>query len=282
MTTSRVFAAVRTERLAALVLGACALALSACASAPLPPASARVVIFGEQHDQVDQQRQVARTVQALAAEGRLLAVVLEMADRGNSTASLPSQASEAEVRRALAWEDRGWPWVQYGPVVMAAVQAGVPVWGGNLPAARLRPTMGDAALDGVVPPPVSERLLAAIREGHCGALPDAMTPGMLRVQVARDRAMAATVTERLQSAGRPGQVLLLTGAQHASRDRGVPWHLTQDGTLAPETVHVVLFDSAASGLVADERRRAELTEGPDPCEELRRSRPQPPARDKAL
>jgi uncharacterized iron-regulated protein len=273
---------VRTERLAALVLGACALALSACASAPLPPASARVVIFGEQHDQVDQQRQVARTVQALAAEGRLLAVVLEMADRGNSTASLPSQASEAEVRRALAWEDRGWPWVQYGPVVMAAVQAGVPVWGGNLPAARLRPTMGDAALDGVVPPPVSERLLAAIREGHCGALPDAMTPGMLRVQVARDRAMAATVTERLQSAGRPGQVLLLTGAQHASRDRGVPWHLTQDGTLAPETVHVVLFDSAASGLVADERRRAELTEGPDPCEELRRSRPQPPARDKAL
>lgn len=282
MTTSQVFAAVRTERLAALVLGACALALSACASAPLPPASARVVIFGEQHDQVDQQRQVARTVQALAAEGRLLAVVLEMADQGHSTASLPAQADEAEVRRALGWEDRGWPWVQYGPVVMAAVRAGVLVWGGNLPAARLRPTMGDAALDGVVPPAVSERLLAAIREGHCGALPEAMTPGMLRVQVARDRAMAATITERLRSASRPGQVLLLTGAQHASRDRGVPWHLTEGGTLAPAAVHVVLFDSTPDSLVADERRRAERTEGPDPCLELRRTRPQPPARDKAL
>lgn len=282
MTTSRVFAAVRIERLAALVLGASALALSACASAPLPPASARVVIFGEQHDQVDQQRQVARTVQAMAAEGRLLAVVLEMADRGSSTSSLPAAADEAEVRRALAWQDRGWPWAQYGPVVMAAVRAGVPVWGGNLPAASLKPTMADATLDGVVPAPVAERLLAAIREGHCGVLPETMTPGMLRVQVARDRAMASTITERLQSAGRAGQVLLLTGAQHASRDRGVPWHLTQGGALAPEAVHVVLFDSAPASLVGDERRRADRTEGPDPCEELRRTRPQPPARDKAL
>lgn len=281
MTLSRVFAAVRFDRLAALAALAGTLGLASCAAVPLPPTTARVVIFGEQHDQVDQQRQVAATVAALAAQGRLLAVVLEMADRGTGTAALSPDATDSDARQALAWQDRGWPWAQYGPVVMAAVRAGVPVWGGNLPSATLRPTMGDASLDGIVPAPVAERLVDAIREGHCGALPESMTPGMLRVQVARDRAMATTVSERLQAADRPGQVLLLTGAQHASRDRGVPWHLVQGGQLPPDAVHVILFEGAGSGLVGDERRAAEVTEGPDPCEALRRSRPAPPSREQA-
>ena len=77
-------------------------------------ASERMLIFGEQHDQPDQQRQVADTVQALAAQGRLAAVVLEMAEAPHSTTTLPRDASEAQAREALQW--KGWPWESYAAV----------------------------------------------------------------------------------------------------------------------------------------------------------------------
>ena len=89
---------------------------------------------------------------------------------------------------------------------------------------------------------------------------------MLRVQIARDRSMAASVADALVAA-RPGQrVLLLAGAQHVSRDRGIPLHLP-----AELTRHVVMFGAAeASGLQADQWRDAVQTPRPDPCEDLRR------------
>jgi len=236
-------------------------------------ASPQLTVFGERHDQVDQQRQVADVVARLAARGQLRAVVLEMADRGTSTAGLPADADDAAAQKALAWTDRGWPWVQYGPVVMAAVRAGVPVWGGNLPRPAMRAAMEDTTLDTAVPPDLADRLTAAIRDGHCGLLPEGMAPGMRRIQVARDRSMAAVVGERLADPARPGQVLLLTGAQHASRDRGVPWHLVAGDVLPARAIRVVLFDGADDGLQGDERRTAEVTPGPDRCEALRKAFP---------
>src|SRR5690606_31937843 len=91
-------------------------------------------------------------VQALSARGTLAAVVMEMAEAGRDTRALTRQAREDAVQEALAWDSRAWPWPVYGPVVMAAVRAGVPVFGGNLPRARLREAMADAALDRSVPP----------------------------------------------------------------------------------------------------------------------------------
>ena len=81
-------------------------------------------LFGEQHDQPDHQRQAAAAVQALAADGRLHAVVLEMAARGFQTHGLPRDASETQVREALQWSE-SWPWTRYRQVVMNAVRAGI-------------------------------------------------------------------------------------------------------------------------------------------------------------
>lgn len=247
------------------------LALAAC-STPAPPLpDAPVLIFGEQHDQPDHQRQVAQAVRQLAAQGRLAAVVIEMAEQGRSTAGLPRDADAARVREALAWS--GWDWPVYEGVVMAAVRAGVPVLGGNLPRARLRETMGDAARDARVGPDAREKLATAVRDGHCGLLPAEQEPGMVRVQIARDEAMAATVAGALQ----PGRsVLLLTGAQHAARDRGVPLHLARQHG-APR-VHVVVFGSEDLGLAADELRPARFTPRPDPCKGLAEQLRKPPAR----
>lgn len=183
-----------------------------------------VLLLGEQHDAPDHQRLQREAVQWLAARGQLAALVVEMAERGHTTAALPRHASDAQAQQALAWQDTAWPWAAYGPVVMAAVRAGVPVWGGNLPRSQMRDTMRNAAWDAHLPPAALARQYEALREGHCGLLPETQIAPMARVQIARDAAMAQTA----QEAVRPGQtVLLVAGSGHVLRSVGIPTHWSQ-------------------------------------------------------
>jgi uncharacterized iron-regulated protein len=236
----------------------------------------QIVLLGEQHDQNDHQRQAAAEVRRLAAAGRLGGVVLEMAERGHATGGLPAGASEAQARAALAWNDRAWPWERYGGIVMAAVAAGVPVYGGNLPSSAMREAMADAALDRAIDERARGILLHAVRDGHCGLLPEAQLPGMLRVQIARDRAMAQSLRDALAAAG-GRQVLLYSGAEHAARDRGVPLHL-QAGGLPGHSMRSIVYGQSDSAEAFDERRAAITTPRPDPCEALRKQLEAKPAR----
>ena len=188
--------------------------------ATLLPADA--LLLGEQHDAPAHQQLQRQAVQWLAARGALAALALEMAEQGRSTAGLPRDASEADVQHALAWRDAGWPWKTYRLVVMAAVRAGVPVLGANLPAARQREAMRDAALDARLPPAALQEQQQRMRDGHCGLLPESQIGPMTRVQIARDIAMADTV----RAARQPGRtVLLVAGNGHVHRALGVPLHL---------------------------------------------------------
>ncbi|MFM6986548.1 MAG: ChaN family lipoprotein [Hydrogenophaga sp.] len=211
----------------------CALALlGSCAQRPLPAADLEgllptpLLLLGEQHDAADHQRLQRQTLAQLADQGLLAAVVLEMVERGRTTAGLPRDARETQVRDALDWNQDlntgAWPWTVYGPLVMQAVRSGVPVLGGNLPRGQMRTAMGESGLDATL---TAEALLQQrenIREGHCGLLPEAQVAPMTRIQIARDRAMAQTAREAIQ----PGQtVLLVAGHQHVRRDIGVPAHL---------------------------------------------------------
>ncbi|WP_232828892.1 ChaN family lipoprotein [Simplicispira lacusdiani] len=217
------------------VLFALLLSLSGCAlvrpaSTPWPGAlqsllPADVLLLGERHDAPEHQRLQREAIEWLAGQGRLAALVMEMAEQGHGTEGLPRDASEAAVQAALAWNDGAWPWRQYGPVAMAAVRAGVPVLGGNLPRRELRTALSDGTLEALLPAADMERQRQAVREGHCGLLPEARVPGMARVQVARDQRMAQTAA----GARRPGQVVLLVaGAAHVKRSLGVPVHLPGD------------------------------------------------------
>lgn len=189
----------------------------------LLPADALLV--GEQHDATDHHRIEQETVQWLAAEGRLAALALEMAEEGRSTRNLAPGASEAEVQAELAWDDKGWPWRRYGPSVMAAVRAGVPVLGANLPRTQMRARMQETQLDARLDPATLTLQRDAVREGHCGLLPESQIAPMTRIQIARDAAMART----LLGARVDGKiVLLLAGGGHVLRDRGVPRHLPAD------------------------------------------------------
>ena len=214
-----------------------AFALAGCASHPAVVPSAQwpaqlesalptdVLLLGEQHDAPDHQRLQRDTVQWLAARGRLAAVVLEMAERGHSTAALARDATEAQVQSALQWNDAAWPWSAYGPVTMAAVRAGVPVLGGNLPRSAMAAATQETRWDNHLAAPARQQLLDALQDGHCGLLPAARLPAMARMQIARDASMALTA----QEAVRPGQtVLLVAGGEHVLRHRGIPTHWPQN------------------------------------------------------
>ena len=227
----------RRPLLPAAALSLALLGAAGCATpAPLGAAAqarlatllpADVLLLGEQHDAPAHQQLQRQTVQWLAARGALAALALEMAEQGRSTAGLPRDASEADVQHALAWRDAGWPWQTYRPVVMAAVRAGVPVLGANLPAARQREAMRDAALDARLPPAALAEQQQRMRDGHCGLLPESQIGPMTRVQIARDIAMADTV----RAARQPGRtVLLVAGNGHVHRALGVPLHLPPDLT----------------------------------------------------
>lgn len=205
-----------------------ALLLAGCSTLPPVPDVSGVdaVLIGEQHDAKDHPRMQKKWVDTLAERGTLTAVTLEMAERGHSTAGLLPTASEEEVRKALNWNraGSGWPWERYAPAIMAAVRAGVPVMGANLPRDEMRKAMGDVTLDALLPASSIQKHQQNIRTGHCDMLPEHQVTPMVRVQVARDFAMAQTIS----GASQPGkQVVLIAGRGHVLPELGVPVHLPQ-------------------------------------------------------
>jgi uncharacterized iron-regulated protein len=232
---------------AVLLLAGCA------ASAPQLPdlAGTDAVLLGEQHDAASQPELQRQWVAGLAARGSLGALALEMAERGASTAGLPPGAGEEQVREALHWSNQAWPWDRYRPAIMAAVRAGVPVLGANLPRAGQQQAMGDAAFDQLLPGPALKAQQQAVRLGHCELLPESQIRPMTRIQIARDQAMAQTIAAAVS----PGKVVVLVaGAGHVDPDVGVPRHLPAGVNARP-----VVLPPEASKVDHCEALRKQLT-----------------------
>lgn len=240
-----------TRTLGGAALAALAL-LTGCAI-PLPPTAGTItatrlqtllpadaILLGETHDNSDHQRIHREVVEALAARGELAALVLEMATQGATTQGWrsndskdrvargqpdpadPKRLSEPDVRSALNWDDRAWSWAAYQPAIMAAVRAGVPVMGANLPRSEMRTTMQDASFDSRLSGPSLKAQQQLIRNGHCNLLPETQITPMTRMQIARDASMAQAITRAAQ----PGKtVVLLAGSGHVDRQLGVPQHV---------------------------------------------------------
>jgi uncharacterized iron-regulated protein len=229
----------------------------------LLPADA--ILLGEQHDAPEHQMIAQQVVAALATQNRLSALAIEMADAGNSTSRLQPASSEDEVRQALNWNERGWPWQAYGPVVMAAVRSGVPVLGANLPSAQTRPAMADAALDSQLPTTAMQTQQDSIRSGHCDLLPASQLLPMARVQIARDRSIAQTIAQ----AALPGKVVvLLAGSGHVNRELGVPHYLP--ATLDVRAVRLAAGGDPGSEAAFDTVWPTPPTPPMDYCAELRK------------
>lgn len=250
---------------AAMLLGACTLPEQPARLLDrLPPGA--LVLLGEQHDADDHQRLAQSLVARLAQKGALAGVVLEMVDRGRDTRGLPAGSNEDTVRERLAWNDRGWPWDRYGPVVMTAVHSGIPVAGGNLPRAAMGAAMRDASLDALLEGAAREQLAVEIREGHCGLMPESRIPAMTRIQIARDRSMAET----LASLAEPSRhVLLLAGGQHVRRSLGVPRQLPAALSDQARVIYMQAGQTGPSPSDVDHVWQSAALPARDHCAELR-------------
>jgi uncharacterized iron-regulated protein len=199
------------------------------------------LLLGEQHDAAEHQQIHSQVIALLAQRGLLAALALEMADAGATTARLHPSSTEQEVKNALKWNDKGWPWEAYGPAVMTAVRAGVVVMGANMPAGAMRGSMADSTLDGQLPGPALKAQQQLIRTGHCNLLPESQITPMTRIQIARDIRMAET----LKDVALPGKVVvLLAGSAHVDRLLGIPQHLP--ASLKVKAVRLRAGDAAAT------------------------------------
>jgi len=226
----------RAAALAASILALSTMAVTGCAGLPAAAAPdtpsrivrllpADVLVLGEQHDAPEHHVIERDTVLALAQGGRLAALAIEMAEEGQGTTYLKPDATEVQVQTALSWNDKAWPWADYGPAIMAAVAAGVPVVGANLPRERMKDAMADVSLDAQLGDAERAQQQQAVRDGHCGLLPESQIVPMTRIQIARDRSMAQVALK----ARVPGKtVLLIAGAGHATKTLGVAQHLPTD------------------------------------------------------
>lgn len=209
-------------------------------------ARADFVLLGEKHDNADHHRLQAWIVRALIERGRRPAVAFEMftADQApliaGHLANHPKAA--AGIGRAVNWPKTGWPdWSLYEPLAQAALDAGLPVVAANLPSPlvekikkgglqALAPAfVARLGLEGALEAEIEAAMAREIFDTHCGLLPRNRVGPFVEIQRARDAHMARAIVEA--SAGELDGAVLITGAGHARRDRGVPMHLAR---MAPE------------------------------------------------
>jgi uncharacterized iron-regulated protein len=220
-------------------------------------AAARFVLLGEKHDNPEHHRLQAAVLRSMAEAGRRPAVLFEMLDTTQQAKvdryrARPGGASG--LGDAVGWQASGWPpFATYQPIVEVALTYQLPIVAANLPPSDVHAvaerglsaldtaTATRLGLDRPLPPGLEQPLEQELAEAHCGMLPVAMLPTMALAQRARDAAMA----ERLAATDLSGGGVLVTGGEHARRDRGVPLSLAR---LRPErSVVSIAFVEAIDG-----------------------------------
>jgi len=199
--------------------------------------ASKFVLLGERHDNPDHHALQAKLMRAMVAAGRRPALGFEMLATDDAPAVVRylarSPKDAAGLGDAVNWSRSGWPeWRFYQPIAQAALDANVPIVATNLSKAGTEAVRRNG-LPGLGPTlttqlrlsePTPETRLAMtreLRESHCGQMPDNTIDRMVDIQWARDARIAASLARGGQ---RDGGVLI-AGAGHVRRDRGVPLHL---------------------------------------------------------
>jgi uncharacterized iron-regulated protein len=244
--------------------------LTACTAVPGPrPLWVRrlrgntVALLGEVHDNADLQTQRWRGLQAAVQAGWRPTVVMEQFDTDQQSAldaarrERPGDVAHLIARASPPRNASGaqaWDWPLYSPLIELALLHDLPLRAANLPRDQARRLVRGGwaevfssdqqlalGLSGAVPAALQAAQEREVNEGHCGALPAAVLPGMARAQMARDAVMAQVLRQALQA--RPGQgVVLIAGNGHVRRDLGVPQWLA---ALPAQQIWVVGFVEAA-------------------------------------
>lgn len=188
-------------------------------------AQARHIILGEMHDSAEQHRLQRVVLEGLAARGRRLVLAMEQFD-SQYQPEIDAARMRGTDAEALAdagrFDRKGWNWPFYRPLVQFALEFGWPLAAANLSRGDARAIVADPSRSGLPPaaPAVENALKRDIAESHCGKAPgERLLSGMVEAQRARDARMASVFKR---------DTVLIAGAGHARRDRGVPIYLKGD------------------------------------------------------
>lgn len=217
-------------------------------------AQARYLLLGEKHDNADHHVLQLATLEFLLARGLVHSVAFEMLDETVMERLLDIQLQTGmtlpELKAYLFWDEEGWNWDFYGPIVQAAYDAGVIITAGNLSQASIGRIYGDEnAIDvsEILSADAVARQEADIDESHCGMLPASQFPAMVRVQQSRDRAMARSLRRPP-----PGEIsVLIAGNYHVRQDLGVPAFLrAREPSMPAEQIVSVGFLEVQEGEIS--------------------------------
>lgn len=186
------------------------------------------LLLGEKHDNPDHHALQLRSLDHVLQAGNVSTVSFEMMSSEQQpllqNLSLSAQSSLEQVNEYLQWDNDGWNWDYYGPLLYRAMQAGVSINAANISNEEMMQVYGEPTVAEIAAVLDEQTMLALekdIDESHCGMLPESQFPAMVRVQQARDYAMAGSLTphneQQLQ--------VLIAGNYHIRRDLGVPNYL---------------------------------------------------------
>lgn len=216
-------------------------------------AGARYLLLGEKHDNPDHHDLQLHVLEKVLSSDSVGRVVFEMldSDADTSLTSLYEQEFDGhdQIKDFLSWDEEGWDWNFYGPLISAAYSKNVPIGAGNISFTEVGRVYGaDSSefqyLTGVLDANTMDQLNTDIDESHCGMLPESQFPSMVRVQQVRDYEMAASM---MQDSAKE-KTVLIAGNYHVRQDLGVPnYLLAQDKSLEREDIVSIAFLEVQSG-----------------------------------
>ena len=251
--------------------------LGGCATTPpvsAPLRQAPFVLLGEVHDNPAHHAARAALLRQLLADGRPTTVVFEQLGRAQDLTLAAAPRESQALIEAAKLDQQGWRWPLHKPVFDAALAGGAQIRGGNLEREQARALVKDgeaawpadlAALKAQTPwsDAQQQALLQDIEQGHCGALPARLLPGMVLAQRARDAAMAQALLEARAAGAR--RVILIAGNGHVRRDLAVPLYLQAAGVPAADIVSRGYIEEGGTATAFDAVEQAPAAGREDPC-----------------
>jgi len=215
--------------------------------------ASRYLLLGEKHDNPDHHRLQQLVVDFLIQRSRAGSIAFEMmnAEAQPRLDAIQEQeiGSLGELKDYLQWDEEGWSWSFYGPLLMRSLETKLPIRAANIDDSTMMQVYGgelDASISNLLPPNIMSQLEKDIDESHCGLLPESQFPAMVRVQQSRDRQMAAALSEGRQQSGDEGVNVLIAGNYHVRADLGVPNYLRNlQSDLADTAVVTISFSEVS-------------------------------------
>ena len=213
--------------------------------------SASYLLLGEKHDNPDHHLLQLMVLNHVIEQMRVTNVAFEMMDSDDQAAldqiSQHNLTTLESLKAYLGWDEEGWNWEFYGPLILTIVQAKIPLAAANITDATMSQVYGEETLSeraSILDEIGLHQLYVDIDESHCGLLPESQFPAMVRVQQARDYNMANNMA--ILELGKLS--VLVAGNYHVRRDVGVPnYLLARESHLRREDIVVLSFMEVEQG-----------------------------------